>query len=482
MSGPTVSMLPSRVTLLLTLLACSAGLMLVAAPAQAATERARISWNKPNDIDLHVYDDAGNHAYYGDKTAIPDAVLSPDDVNSGGPETFTDNRQPSTRRFRFEICYFAETASGTGPTQVTFSGPGLGSGTRTLSSEGECQEIGTSGGDDADADGVLDGNDNCPSDANPDQRDSDGDGKGDACDPNQPPVAVPDSWRVAAGHAIDGNVLENDSDPDGDPITARVLSISFASREWSRMDDDGGFLYTAGPGTRVQQRKVITYVAVDSKGATSQPTTAVVTVTPRRRVRFTPRARRAPRRPSRRPGRRGRARSSATSYWTGPYGGYAWACFGSGLNSQCFYMLSVSRTAELNRSTGWFGSIDSAATACFKYGFIPLKNKDCAKELAENSFGAFANKTVIRNAAKFGNCLLYRVARKRTFWHPRAGEWGKPEYHTLNSLTSPFNGNARFTGYGRWAKGFSGKWRVPLYCNGDGRVWVKVNEPLREAP
>jgi len=38
--------------------------------------------------------------------------------------------------------------------------------------------------DDADADGILDGSDNCPDIYNPDQKDSDGDGLGDFCDPS----------------------------------------------------------------------------------------------------------------------------------------------------------------------------------------------------------------------------------------------------------------------------------------------------------
>jgi Thrombospondin type 3 repeat len=45
---------------------------------------------------------------------------------------------------------------------------------------------------DRDSDGVPDANDNCPSVANPDQRDSNRDGKGDACQPDRvkPRVAV----------------------------------------------------------------------------------------------------------------------------------------------------------------------------------------------------------------------------------------------------------------------------------------------------
>ncbi|NIP78115.1 MAG: hypothetical protein GWM90_02475, partial [Gemmatimonadetes bacterium] len=47
---------------------------------------------------------------------------------------------------------------------------------------------GTRAGVDRDEDGVLDGDDNCPADANPGQEDTDGDGEGDACDASPGPV------------------------------------------------------------------------------------------------------------------------------------------------------------------------------------------------------------------------------------------------------------------------------------------------------
>lgn len=67
-----------------------------------------------------------------------------------------------------------------------------------LAAGGVPGEFGLSCADDSDEDGILDPCDNCPWTWNPDQRDSDGDGIGDACSggEQQTPAAIPGlSWR-----------------------------------------------------------------------------------------------------------------------------------------------------------------------------------------------------------------------------------------------------------------------------------------------
>jgi hypothetical protein len=99
---------------------------------------------------------------------------------------------------------------------------------------------------------------------------------------NYPPVANPDSSTIRPGELVDGNVLDNDTDPDGDPLIAKVLEIAFASDEWSGFDPDGEFVYTAGPGTAEVMHKTSPTWRSTSKGAESQPGTAVVTIQPAR--------------------------------------------------------------------------------------------------------------------------------------------------------------------------------------------------------
>jgi uncharacterized delta-60 repeat protein len=63
------------------------------------------------------------------------------------------------------------------------------------------EDCGPGGGGDGDGDGVPDGSDNCPSAANPDQANGDGDGQGNACDPDDDNDGVPDASDGCPGVA-----------------------------------------------------------------------------------------------------------------------------------------------------------------------------------------------------------------------------------------------------------------------------------------
>jgi len=73
---------------------------------------------------------------------------------------------------------------------------------------------------DADGDGIIDENDNCPLVANPDQADSDGDGIGDACD-NCPRDANPDQADS------DGNGIGDACDISGRTVGIDIKPGSF---------------------------------------------------------------------------------------------------------------------------------------------------------------------------------------------------------------------------------------------------------------
>ena len=91
--------------------------------------------------------------------------------------------------------------------------------------------------------------------------------------PNRAPFAVDDAYSVAGGQVLSGgSVLANDSDPDGDAISA--VKTSDPAHGAVALAADGSFTYTPQPGFAGSDS--FTYEARDSRGLAS--TTATVSV------------------------------------------------------------------------------------------------------------------------------------------------------------------------------------------------------------
>ena len=93
---------------------------------------------------------------------------------------------------------------------------------------------------------------------------------------NHPPISAADAYATNAGTALTvaaPGVLGNDSDPDGDALTA--LLFTGPTQGTLTLNADGSFTYT--PASGFVGVDSFTYAALDGKGAVGAP--AVVTIT-----------------------------------------------------------------------------------------------------------------------------------------------------------------------------------------------------------
>ena len=84
---------------------------------------ASITWDTPDEVDLHVFDSSGNHDFYNEElSTIPDAVdHDQEPPDGGGPEFFEDLQSPSTRTFTYYVCLYSydDMTQTSGPVHVT---------------------------------------------------------------------------------------------------------------------------------------------------------------------------------------------------------------------------------------------------------------------------------------------------------------------------------------------------------------------------
>jgi ELWxxDGT repeat protein/VCBS repeat-containing protein len=95
---------------------------------------------------------------------------------------------------------------------------------------------------------------------------------------NQFPTASPDSFTTSEDTVLTvGNVLANDTDPEGGTLTASVVAAPTNALSFT-LNPNGTFSYL--PRLNFNGIDTFTYVAIDPQGGLSSPTTVTFTVTP----------------------------------------------------------------------------------------------------------------------------------------------------------------------------------------------------------
>jgi N-acetylneuraminic acid mutarotase len=93
---------------------------------------------------------------------------------------------------------------------------------------------------------------------------------------NAPPVANDDNYETMEGATLNvpaPGVLANDSDPDGDPLTA-VLAVGPANGSTTVVNADGSFTYT--PNVGFSGVDIFTYTVDDGQGGTATGTVTII--------------------------------------------------------------------------------------------------------------------------------------------------------------------------------------------------------------
>lgn len=90
---------------------------------------------------------------------------------------------------------------------------------------------------DSDNDGIVDITDNCPDIVNEDQQDTDGDGFGDACDPDDDNDGMPDTYELRVG--LNPLIADADDDADGDGLS-NLEEFEFGTDPFNADTDDDG--------------------------------------------------------------------------------------------------------------------------------------------------------------------------------------------------------------------------------------------------
>jgi VCBS repeat-containing protein len=107
---------------------------------------------------------------------------------------------------------------------------------------------------------------------------------------NDPPVTQPDNYATPQGVTLvttdplgiltatplDDGVLANDRDPEGDAMTASI--VTQPTRGTVTLNANGTFTYTPGPTALFGTTDTFTYRAIDAFGAASPQTTVTITI------------------------------------------------------------------------------------------------------------------------------------------------------------------------------------------------------------